>query len=288
MTTRSGRRSRYSSRPNSRASAPPARRRRSPRRVAGVEPHVARGQHRRPRRAAYAASARAAGPAARRRRTAWSGSRRRRTSSPSAWSCSPSLAESISTGTQFCLARAGRGPPRSPDSRGSITSSTTASKSPCRARSSPVSAVGGDLDDEPVVDAGPGAGRAPAAPRPRPAEAAWPQTGTRSAQPRPPLSAISQGVSRHSWWHDASSRVDPSLRWLVPAVVAVVLAAGGSTLGLLVRERPGPAAAAHPRPAARRRPAGPASTGCPGTVVQNADLGLPSLPGRRRRAAART
>ncbi len=70
----------------------------------------------------------------------------------------------------------------------------------------------------------------------------------------------------------------PSLRWLVPAVVAVVLAAGGSTLGLLS------ATARDPLP-----PRSPSQLlvdiqqarvqGLSGTIVQNAELGLPSLPG---------
>ena len=70
----------------------------------------------------------------------------------------------------------------------------------------------------------------------------------------------------------------PSLRWVVPAVVAVVLAAGGSTLGLLSAN----AQDALP-------PRSPAQLlvdiqqarldGLSGTIVATADLGLPSLPG---------
>src|SRR6478735_8086509 len=70
----------------------------------------------------------------------------------------------------------------------------------------------------------------------------------------------------------------PALRWLVPAVVAVVLAAGGSTIGVLT------AAARDGLP--ERSPAqllvdvqNARLDGLSGTIVQNADLGLPSLPG---------
>ena len=70
----------------------------------------------------------------------------------------------------------------------------------------------------------------------------------------------------------------PALRWLVPAVVAVVLAAGGSTIGVLT------AAARGGLP--ERSPAqllvdiqNARLDGLSGTIVQNADLGLPSLPG---------
>ncbi len=69
-----------------------------------------------------------------------------------------------------------------------------------------------------------------------------------------------------------------SLRWLVPAVAAVLLAAGGSTIGLLA------ASARDGLP--ERTPAQllvdvqkAKLDGLSGTIVQNADLGLPSLPG---------
>ena len=70
----------------------------------------------------------------------------------------------------------------------------------------------------------------------------------------------------------------PSLRWLVPAVVAVVLAAGGSTLGLLSANAQD---ALPPRtPAQLLVDISKARLdGLSGTIVQNADLGLPSLPG---------
>lgn len=70
----------------------------------------------------------------------------------------------------------------------------------------------------------------------------------------------------------------PSLRWLVPAVVAVVLAAGGSTIGVLTASARGglpersPAQLLVDVQQARL-------DGLSGTIVQNADLGLPSLPG---------
>lgn len=70
----------------------------------------------------------------------------------------------------------------------------------------------------------------------------------------------------------------PSLRWLVPAVVAVVLVAGGSAVGVLTASARGglpersPAQLLVDVQKARL-------DGLSGTVVQNADLGLPSLPG---------
>lgn len=70
----------------------------------------------------------------------------------------------------------------------------------------------------------------------------------------------------------------PSLRWLVPALVAVVLAAGGSTLGVITANAGGdlpersPAQLLVDVQTARL-------DGLSGTIVQNADLGLPSLPG---------
>lgn len=70
----------------------------------------------------------------------------------------------------------------------------------------------------------------------------------------------------------------PSLRWLVPAGIAVVLAAGGSAIGVLT------ATAQDGLP--ERSPAellvdvqDAKLDGLSGTIVQNADLGLPSLPG---------
>ena len=71
----------------------------------------------------------------------------------------------------------------------------------------------------------------------------------------------------------------PCAGWF-PSLAAVLLAAGGSAVG--VHHRQPPAAAfrtAAAVAAARRRPEGPRSTGLSGTIVQNADLGLPSLPG---------
>ncbi|MEO7351461.1 MAG: outer membrane lipoprotein carrier protein LolA, partial [Marmoricola sp.] len=70
----------------------------------------------------------------------------------------------------------------------------------------------------------------------------------------------------------------PSLRWLVPALVAVILAAGGSTVGLITANAGGglpertPAQLLVDVEKARL-------DGLSGTIVQNADLGLPSLPG---------
>jgi outer membrane lipoprotein-sorting protein len=70
----------------------------------------------------------------------------------------------------------------------------------------------------------------------------------------------------------------PSARWLVPAVAAVVLAAGGSTIGVLTATARGglpersPAQLLVDVQKARL-------DGLSGTIVQNADLGLPSLPG---------
>ena len=70
----------------------------------------------------------------------------------------------------------------------------------------------------------------------------------------------------------------PAVRWLVPAVAAVVLAAAGSTIGVLTASARGglpertPAQLLVDIQKARL-------DGLSGTVVQNADLGLPSLPG---------
>jgi outer membrane lipoprotein-sorting protein len=69
----------------------------------------------------------------------------------------------------------------------------------------------------------------------------------------------------------------PVLRWLVPLLVAVVLAAGGSAVGVIT-------AAAHsglaPRSASRLLVDVQRARldGLSGTIVQNADLGLPALP----------
>ena len=70
----------------------------------------------------------------------------------------------------------------------------------------------------------------------------------------------------------------PVLRWLIPAVAALVLAAGGSTVGLLTASARGglpersPAQLLVDVQKARL-------DGLSGTIVQNAHLGLPSLPG---------
>ena len=70
----------------------------------------------------------------------------------------------------------------------------------------------------------------------------------------------------------------PFLRWLIPAVAALVLAAGGSTVGLLTASARGglpersPAQLLVDVQKARL-------DGLSGTIVQNAHLGLPSLPG---------
>ena len=70
----------------------------------------------------------------------------------------------------------------------------------------------------------------------------------------------------------------PFLRWLIPAVAALVLAAGGSTVGLLTASARGglpersPAQLLVDIQKARL-------DGLSGTIVQNAHLGLPSLPG---------
>jgi outer membrane lipoprotein-sorting protein len=69
-----------------------------------------------------------------------------------------------------------------------------------------------------------------------------------------------------------------SVRWLVPVIAAVVLAAGGSTIGVLTASARGglpertPAQLLVDIQKARL-------DGLSGTIVQNADLGLPSLPG---------
>lgn len=70
----------------------------------------------------------------------------------------------------------------------------------------------------------------------------------------------------------------PMLRWLVPAVLALLLAAGGSLVSILSAQA---GAKLAPRTAAQllvdvqKARVG----GLSGTIVQNADLGLPSLPG---------
>ena len=70
----------------------------------------------------------------------------------------------------------------------------------------------------------------------------------------------------------------PALRWLVPAALAVVLAAGGSVAGVLSATADGPLA---PRSASQLLVDVQKAqvTGLSGTIVQNAELGLPSLPG---------
>jgi outer membrane lipoprotein-sorting protein len=81
----------------------------------------------------------------------------------------------------------------------------------------------------------------------------------------------------HPWPMNPFTR-QPAARWLVPAVAAVVLAAGASVGGVLT------AAARGGLP--ERSPAQllvdvqkARLDGLSGTIVQNADLGLPSLPG---------
>lgn len=70
----------------------------------------------------------------------------------------------------------------------------------------------------------------------------------------------------------------PSLRWIVPAVLALVLAGGGTTVGVLTAAArgglPSRTAAQLLVDVHQAR-----VTGLSGTVVQTADLGLPSLPG---------
>ena len=70
----------------------------------------------------------------------------------------------------------------------------------------------------------------------------------------------------------------PFLRWLIPAVAALVLAAGGSTVGLLTASARGGLPERSPAQllvdVQRAR-----LDGLSGTIVQNAHLGLPSLPG---------
>ncbi len=70
----------------------------------------------------------------------------------------------------------------------------------------------------------------------------------------------------------------PSLRWLVPAVVAVVLVAGGSAVGVITASARG----GLPERSAAQLLVDVQKArldGLSGTVVQNADLGLPRLPG---------
>ncbi len=91
------------------------------------------------------------------------------------------------------------------------------------------------------------------------------------------FSAISQGVRGTM---DAMTTLHrrPVLRWLVPATVAVALAGGGSAIGLLSASAGNQLA---PRTASQLLVdvQGARVTGLSGTVVQDADLGLPSLPG---------
>lgn len=70
----------------------------------------------------------------------------------------------------------------------------------------------------------------------------------------------------------------PVLRWLVPATVAVALAGGGSVIGLLSASAGNQLA---PRTTSQLLVDVQEArvTGLSGTVVQDADLGLPSLPG---------
>ncbi|MCW2710959.1 MAG: hypothetical protein JWP24_1153 [Marmoricola sp.] len=70
----------------------------------------------------------------------------------------------------------------------------------------------------------------------------------------------------------------PAARWLVPAVVAVLLAAGGSTVGVLAASARG--SLPHRSPSQLLVDVQKARLdGLSGTIVQNASLGLPSLPG---------
>lgn len=76
----------------------------------------------------------------------------------------------------------------------------------------------------------------------------------------------------------SSGRRRPLVRWLVPATVAVVLAGGGSAIGLIqasAGERLAPRTAAQLLVDVQKAQIG----GLSGTVVQDAELGLPSLPG---------
>jgi outer membrane lipoprotein-sorting protein len=70
----------------------------------------------------------------------------------------------------------------------------------------------------------------------------------------------------------------PAARWLVPAVVAVLLAAGGSTVGVLAASARG--GLPHRSPSQLLVDVQKARLdGLSGTIVQTASLGLPSLPG---------
>lgn len=91
------------------------------------------------------------------------------------------------------------------------------------------------------------------------------------------LSAISQ-CTRSTMVPMSALLRRPLMRWLVPLLVAVVLAAGGSVVGVLAASAGNPLP---PRSAAqllvdvqRAR-----LDGLSGTIVQNTDLGLPGLPG---------
>src|SRR4051794_36614644 len=69
----------------------------------------------------------------------------------------------------------------------------------------------------------------------------------------------------------------PLLRWIVPVVVALVLAVGGTAVGVITASARGGLPqrdAAHLLVDVQRARV----DGFSGTVVQNADLGLPSLP----------
>jgi outer membrane lipoprotein-sorting protein len=69
----------------------------------------------------------------------------------------------------------------------------------------------------------------------------------------------------------------PAVRWLVPVAAAVVLAAGGSTVGVLTAAARG--GLPERSPATLLTDVQKAQLdGLSGTIVQNADLGLPSLP----------
>src|SRR5690348_11774736 len=70
----------------------------------------------------------------------------------------------------------------------------------------------------------------------------------------------------------------PVLRWLVPVVVAVALAIGGTAIGVLSAAARG--GLPHRTAAKLLVDVQKARVGgFSGTIVQNADLGLPSLPG---------
>ena len=99
------------------------------------------------------------------------------------------------------------------------------------------------------------------------------------------FSAISQRRSRTLVRMTALRPPSPAALAALPLLAAVLLAAGGSAVGVITRRARGPGCRTAPPPSSSSTSRRPGSTACPGPIVQNADLGLPE-PARASAAAA--